>query len=78
MKNIKLNKLAEKRLNEKEMRSLKGGGPQYAYHIRYNSATGAFCDSMCSCVTLPPININPVNYNGLGYVISAMDPPIQA
>ncbi|MCL2290691.1 MAG: TIGR04149 family rSAM-modified RiPP [Bacteroidetes bacterium] len=56
MKNLKLNKLAVNRLNEKEMRGLIGGKPHLEYNVVCNKDS-VCCDAMCSCPITLPFNI---------------------
>jgi natural product precursor len=62
--NIKLNKIAENRLNEKEMRSLKGGADttSYEWNVVCNR-DGVCCEAMCSCTYHPPL-LDPVSSTG--------------
>ena len=75
MKNVKLNKLAENRLNEKEMRSVKGGGwiTNYALVYCYVSANGCMCSSVCSCTFRPPL-LDPTDSNGESNSCGSLDP----
>jgi len=54
--NIKLNKLAKNRLNEKEMQNLKGGETFYEFHIACNkNNVTECCEELCSCSWHPPL-----------------------
>jgi natural product precursor len=65
MKNLKLNKLANNRLSEKEMLSLKGGTwTDWEYHFACNKDNVTqCCGEVCECTYRPPL-LNPVSSNG--------------
>jgi natural product precursor len=75
--NIKLNKIAENRLNEKEMGALKGG-TNYEWHIVSNRRKTCECVGICGCddFIMPsfPFNIvNLVSSTGVGSVTIVRD-----
>jgi len=51
MKNLKLNKLAENKLNEKEIQSLTGGSlpGTWEYRIVCSAKEWVCCEALCSC-----------------------------
>ncbi|MCL2312704.1 MAG: TIGR04149 family rSAM-modified RiPP [Firmicutes bacterium] len=63
MKSLKLNKLAENRLNEKEMRRLIGGAWYYNLTYCYSRQCEAVCSAVCSCWWHPPL-LDPSGGNG--------------
>ena len=50
MKNLKLNKLAENRLNEKEMRALEGGLDVLTIMCPKDEKECECCHAICSCL----------------------------
>jgi len=74
MKNLKLNKLAENRLNEKEMCALIGGTPYKEWNYVCSIETGKCCQGMCSCTQIVyPLNVNTVSATGIGSITMARD-----
>ena len=71
--NIKLNKLAENRLNEKEMRDLIGGYTDYELRYCISAQDAAVCSAVCSCTYHPPL-LNPVSSNGETSACDAQKP----
>jgi len=57
MKNLKINKLAENRLNEKEMRDLMGGAWEYVISCPPDPDADC-CGSMCYCDYFSILNIS--------------------
>jgi len=72
MKNLKLNKLAENRLNEKEMRNLTGGGIVREWNIVCDKE-GVCCTSLCSCSNFSSF-ISTVSDNGVSSASSSQYP----
>ncbi|MDR0207415.1 MAG: hypothetical protein LBI45_09195 [Bacteroidales bacterium] len=76
MKNLKINKLAQNRLTEKEMGSLISGTHTWCYsneiHFTYSAKYDISCDALCSCTFHPPL-LDPVSSNGFTTATSAMN-----
>ena len=66
MKDLKLNKLADNRLNEKEMRDLIGGeSVTYIYTVVCSKDNlDLCCNTMCACTFHPPLLEAPTASNG--------------
>jgi len=64
MKNLKLNKLAENRLNEKEMRSLMGGVLVWEINCVYNLERDELCCATCGCLVIPPFTNTSASNGG--------------
>ena len=76
MKNFKLNKLAENRLNEKEMRDLTGGlGVKYEINIVCSAdPNGPCCVAWCTCIET--FGFCPTSYNGISGATSNQSGPL--
>ena len=74
MNNLKLNKLAENKLNEKEMNVLTGGVgiTTYVYCTAQRWGYGSACGTTCSCTFHPPY-VDPSSSNGQSSAGSSMD-----
>jgi natural product precursor len=73
MKNLKINKLTDNRLNEKEIRALIGGVTNYEWTFACPIEGGTCCDALCSCTFQIPFS-DPTSSTSIDSAVEAQKP----